>query len=92
MGCNCQDPTENQSGNAQYWIPIKPGFPLSNACERAVNVGGIPAVTRFFNFTLINGGIRPVQQSNGGIKNMKAFFTPHPGCYGPNADYPSSCA
>lgn len=91
MACNCV-PNANNSGNDVYWIPLKPGFPLSSACERGTVIGAIPDVIRFPNFTLISGGVAANRVSNGGIGNPSDFFTKDVGCYGDLSQYPSNCA
>lgn len=88
MSCNCGP--YPQSGNApvgatsgnQYWIPLKVGFPLSSACERATVIGSIPEIIRYPGYTAVNGSPVVVLQSNGGISNKASFFKKRSGCYG----------
>lgn len=88
MSCNCVG--YPQSGNApfgavsgtQYWIPLKSGFPMSTACERATIIGSIPEIIRYPGYTTVNGSPVVVLQSNGGIANKALFFKRQSGCYG----------
>jgi len=80
MSCNCTP--ASSSGNDVYGIPLKIGFPLSTACERANIVGSIPQVIRYAGFTLINGGLLASKPSNGGIGNPSNFFQYRSGCFG----------
>lgn len=86
MSCNCASYTGGasvpQSGNTQYWIPLKVGQPLSTACERATIIGIIPEVIRYPGYTAVNGSPVAVQMSNGGIANKASFFRRRSGCYG----------
>lgn len=91
MACDCVA-NPNNSGNDVYWIPLKPGFPLSNACDRSHVIGSIPQIVRFPNFTLISGGVAENRTSNGGIGNLSSFFTRRDDCFSDVSQYPSNCA
>jgi len=62
-------------------IQLKPGEPISSACERAGIIGSIPQIVRYPSFTMINGTVAAGQVSNGGIRNLRSFFTVRSGCY-----------
>ena len=46
-------PKEPVSGHDERNIPVKPGAPLSTACERSSTKGSIPEVIRFPRVTLV---------------------------------------
>lgn len=77
-----------------YEIPLKEGFPLSSACERATLVGSIPEIVRHPAFTYVFGvGAIAGVASNGGISNPVSFFQDRRGCYhDKNNQQPSTCA
>ena len=74
-------PKEPVSGHDERNIPVKPGAPLSTACERSSTKGSIPEVIRFPRVTLVAGGVAQARTTNGGIRNMKSFFKTREGCY-----------
>jgi len=69
------------SGNDEYNIPRREGEPLSTACERANIIGDIPEVISYPGFRLVNGELPATKPMNGGIADVKAFFTVSRGCY-----------
>lgn len=80
MSCDCSnDPSKGI--NVTSGIPVKEGFPLSTACERATIIGSIPEVIRFPNFTLVRGGTVVNRISSAGITNMASFFKTRTGCF-----------
>lgn len=69
------------SGNTTYGVPIKEGFPLSTANQRAVTMGSIPEVIRYPSWTKVGGVAVAGIPSNGGIYNMSNFFKSRTGVY-----------
>ena len=78
MSCDCTLPVQ---GNDVQGIPVKPGAPLSTACERATEIGSIPEVCRLPWFTLVGGAAVSGKASSGGITNTSSFFKSRKGCY-----------
>lgn len=74
-------PKEPISGHTEHNIPVKQGAPLSTACDRAGTKGSIPEVLRLPQVTLVAGAVSKTEPTNGGIRNMKAFFKTRKGCY-----------
>lgn len=79
MPCVCL--TNPQAGNDVYGIPLKDGFPMSTACERAGITGSIPEVFQYPGFTLVARAAVTNRISSAGIANLASFFTPREGCY-----------
>jgi len=76
--CDCTAP---EQGNLVSNIPVKIGSPLSTACQRATTIGSIPEVTRFANFTLVDGAVAIDVVSSGGICSIPSFFQTRRGCF-----------
>lgn len=86
--------TTTQVEVAEAPIPIKIGEPLSTQCDRATRIGSIPDVVKHPAFTTIDGGVKAVETSNGGVKPsvIVNFFTNQSGCYqNANARLASTC-
>ena len=78
-------------GNITYNIPVKEGFPLTTACERATMIGSIPETIKFPGFTLVRGGVVTNRIASAGIANMASFFKSRKGCYYDNNGRVSGC-
>ncbi len=69
-------------GNPVNNVPLKPGAPLSTACERANTIDSIPEVLRTPWFTIVGGAlVTTYRVSPGGLINPNSYFKSRQGCY-----------
>lgn len=63
--------------------PLKVGEPLSTACERSSNLGSIPEIFHYPQFTVVGGEAVVGIPSNGGMSQarLSMFMTHKQGCY-----------
>lgn len=85
MSCmtgNCGGSASNNFPLHQEQLDALYGGPLSSKNARATQVGSIPNVIRWANFTLVDCQVAPSTQSAGGIANLDNFWRGKPGVYG----------